>query len=256
MWTRNGFFVDECCDFSLEKANMPESTLLYVKQGYQSYKDSKKCYYNDIYIVAQIMPLAHQPQDIESYDCKDDEVKILRAKYDPANGKFWGIEYCIALITVENDPEEQYFDYRFVKANSKIPYSTKKSKIPSSFKATAFGTHKNQYESGVFLEQDFSKIFFCLPSTVDRCEEINKYLTSVCLKPYHVDISDLGEGFNPAISFDREPAVKCMKKIAKQSSQNLKRNADAFLAGLEHDNDSLIWPDGKRTVSNKFSLTY
>ena len=186
------------------------------------------------------MPLAHQPKDIASYDCKDDEVKILQAKYDRATGKFLGIEYCVALITVRNDPEEQFFDYGYVKANSKMLYSTKKSKIPSSFKATAFRTHKNQYEGWVFLEQDFSKIFFYLPSTVDRYEEINKYLTSVYLKPYHVDISDLGEGFNPAISFDREPVVKCMKKIAEQSSQNLKKNADAFLAGVEHDNDSLI----------------
>ena len=134
--------------------------------------------------------------------------------------------------------------------------STRKSKIPSSFKATAFGSHKNQYEGGVFLEQDFSKIFFYLPSTVDRCEEINKYLTSGYLKPYRVDISDLGEGFNPSMSFDRVPMVKCMKKIAEQSSQNLKRNADAFLAGIEHDNDSLIWLGSKRTVSNKFCLTY
>ena len=78
MWTKNGFFADECCDFSLEKANLPENTLFYVNQGYQSYKDGKKCYYNDIYIVAQIMPLAHQPKDIESYDCKDDKVKILQ----------------------------------------------------------------------------------------------------------------------------------------------------------------------------------
>ena len=119
-----------------------------------------------------------------------------------------------------------------------------------------FGTHKNQYKGGVFLGQDFSKIFFYLPSLVDSCEEINKYLTSVYLKPYHLDLNDLGKGFNLAISFDREPVVKCMKKIAEQSSQNLKRNADAFLAGIEHDNDSLIWPGGKRTVSSKFSLTY
>ena len=41
MWTRNGFFTDECCDSSLEKANMPENTLFYVNQGYQSYKDGK-----------------------------------------------------------------------------------------------------------------------------------------------------------------------------------------------------------------------
>ena len=256
MWVNNGFFANECCNFSLEKANLPENTLFYVNQGYQSYKDGKKCYYNDIYIVAQIMPLVHQPKEIESYDCKEHEVKILRTKYNPAPRTFLGIEYCIALITVKNDPEEQFLDYGYVKANSKMLYSTRKSKIPSSFTATAFGTHKNQYESGVFLEQDFSKIFFYLPSTVDRCEEINKYLTSVYLKPYHVDISDLGESFNLAISFDRAIVVECMKKIAEQSSQNLKRNADAFLSGNEHDKNSLIWPVGKRTVSNKFCLTY
>ena len=249
-------FCDECCDFSLKKANMPENILFYVNQGYQSYKDGKKCYYNDIYIVAQIMPLAYQPKDIESYDRKDNEVKILRARYDPANGTFLGIENCVALITVKNDPEEQFFDYGYFKANSKMLYSTRKSKIPSSFKATAFGTHKNQYDGGVFLEQEFSKIFFYLPSTVGRCEEINKYLTSAYLKPYQVDTNDLGVDLNPAISSDREPVVKCMKKIAEQSSQNLKRNADAHLAGIEHDNDTLMWPGGKRTVSNKFSLTY
>ena len=202
------------------------------------------------------MPLGHQPKDIESYDCKDDEVKILRTKYNPATGKFLGIEYCVALITVKNDPEEQFFDNGYIKANSKMLYSTRKSKIPSSFKATAIGSHKYQCEGGVFLEQDFSKIFFYLPSIVDRCEEINKYLSSVYLTPYHVDIINLGKNFNPAISFDREPVVKCMKKIAEQSSQNLKRNADAFLAEIEYDKDSLVWPGGKRTVSNKFCLTY
>ena len=183
MWSRNGFFADECCNFSLEKANLPENTLFYVNQGYQSYRDGKKCYYNDVYIVVQIMPLAHQSKDIESCNCKGEKVKILRTKYDPANGTLLGIEYCVALITVKNDPEEQFFHYGYVKTNSRMLHSTRKSKIPSSFKATTFGTHKNQYEGGVFLEQDFSKIFLYLHYTVDRCEEINKYLTSVYLKP-------------------------------------------------------------------------
>ena len=42
MWTEHVFFADECCNFSLKKANMPENTLFYVNQGYQSYKDGKK----------------------------------------------------------------------------------------------------------------------------------------------------------------------------------------------------------------------
>ena len=114
-----------------------------MNQGYLTYKDSKKCYYNDIYIVAQIMPLAHQPKDIDSYDCKEDEVKILRTIYDLETGKFLGLEYCIALITVKNDPNEQFFDKGYVKSYSKVLYSTKKSKIPRGFKATSFGFLKN-----------------------------------------------------------------------------------------------------------------
>ena len=32
------------------------------------------------------MPLAHQPKGIESDDLKDDEVKILRSRYDSVSG--------------------------------------------------------------------------------------------------------------------------------------------------------------------------
>ena len=121
-----GFFLDECCNFNLGKANLSKNTLFYVNQGYLTYKDSKKCYYNDIYIVTQIMPLAQQPKDIDSYDCKEDEVKILRTIYDLEIGKFLGLEYSIALITVKNDPDEQFFDKGYVKSDSKVLYSTKK----------------------------------------------------------------------------------------------------------------------------------
>ena len=113
MWKDFGFFGREICEFNIEKVNMPENTLFYVNQGYQSYKDNKKVYYN-IFITAQIIPLAHQPKDIENYELKDDEVKILRSRYDPVSGEFLGIEYCIGVITVRNDPEEQFFDYGYI----------------------------------------------------------------------------------------------------------------------------------------------
>ena len=47
-----------------------------------------------------------------------------------------------------------------------------------------------------------------------------------------------------------------MKKVAERSSQNLRRNADAFLSKTKHDNETLIWPKGMRMVSDKFALTY
>ena len=203
------------------------------------------------------MPLAHQPKDIESYQLNDNKVKILRSRYDPISGEFLGIEYCAALVTVRNDPEEQFFNYGYHKENSRVLYSTRKLKVPNSFKTTIFGQHRMQYEEGAFDEQKFSKLFFYLPATVDSNEKINKYLTSVHLKPFHVGPAVFGEKSNPAdLDFDRSAVVSYMKKVAQQSSQNLKRNADAFLSSVPHNNEKLLWPGGKRTHSDKFALTY
>ena len=82
-------------------------------------------------------------------------------------------------------------------------------------------------------------------------------MTSVYLKPFHVDPAVFGENFNSAgRDFDRAAVVSYMKKFAQQSSRNLKRNADAFLSSQSHDNNELLWPGGKRTQRDKFSLTY
>ena len=181
LWENFGHFGIESCDLSIEKANLPENSVFYINQVYQSFKDGKKVYYTDIFIIAQIMPLAHQPKDIESYELKDDEVKILRPRYDPISREFLGIEHCIALITVKNDPQEQFFDYSYNKENAKVLYSTRKLKIPNSFKTTIFGQHRMQYEGGAFDGEKYFNIYFYLPSTVDRNEKINKYLSSVNL---------------------------------------------------------------------------
>ena len=114
-----------------------------------------------------------------------------------------------------------------------------------------------QYEDGAFTEQESSQTFFHLPSTVDKSENINKYMTSVYLKPFHVMGSSLGENFNPADSnFNSAAVVSYRKKVAEHSSQNLKRNADAFLSSVNYDNEKLLWPSGRRTKSDKFALIY
>ena len=59
---------------------------------------------------------------------------------------------------------------------------------------------------------------------------------------------------------DKIPAAKyksvlnALKKIADYSSQNLKKNADAYLATVPHNNDTLLWPGGKCTQSDKFAF--
>lgn len=116
---------------------------------------------------------------MEEYEPNEDEVKILGAKYDVSTWRFLGLEYCLAYLTVLGDYLEVFFDYGYSKENSKILYSTHKMKVPNSFSTTIFNRHRMQYESRAFSETESSNIFFYLPSTVDRIEEINKYLGSV-----------------------------------------------------------------------------
>ena len=254
MGKKNGFFSSQVSDFSLEEANLLENTIFYVNQGNISYKDNK-IYYTDIFIVGQIAHLLNQPEKLDEYELKENEVKILRAKYDTTTGQFLGLENCLAYVTVCGDFQEEFFDYGYSKDNSKILYSTHKMKVPNSFSSTIFNRHRIQYESGAFVETEFSNIFFFLPSTVDRIEDINKYLGSVNLNAVDVDISEFGQNFDPSkLDFNnlereniRKSVLKVIQKVPDLSSQNLKRNADGYLATVPHNNDSLLWPGGKRT---------
>ena len=166
-------------------------------------------------------------------------------------------------MTVRNDPQEQLFDHDYTKDNSKILCSTHKMKISNSLSTTVFSKHKVQDESGAF-GTNFSNTFFFLPPTVDRIEKINKYLGSVNHNVVDIDKNELGENFNPSVLYSmgdernaaRKSILNVLKKVVDHSSQNLKRNADGYSASVPHNNDTLLWPGGKRTQSHKFALSY
>ena len=57
LWSKNGYSSSKVCDFSLEKADLPEMTIFYINQAYLSYNDNKKIYYTDVYIIGQVVAL-------------------------------------------------------------------------------------------------------------------------------------------------------------------------------------------------------
>ena len=120
MEKKKGFFSSQFFDFSLEKGNLPENTIFYLNQGYLSYKDNKKIYYFDLYIVGQIIPLLNQPDNLQEYTPQENKIKILRPKYNTVTS----LENCLAYLTVGGDFHQQFFDYGHSKENSKILYST------------------------------------------------------------------------------------------------------------------------------------
>ena len=154
-----GYFKQQACDFSLEKANMPEMTAFYLNQAHLSYKDNKKIYYCNVFIISQVTPMLNPPEDLKNYIPKENEAKIVRPKYDVASGQFLGLVETLGYLNVRGDEHERFFDFGFSKENSKILYSTHKMKIPNSFSATIFNRHRIQHEAGTLSDTIFLRYF-------------------------------------------------------------------------------------------------
>ena len=171
VWANYGFFKHQPCNFGVEKENLPENSLIYLNQGYQSYKDNKKFYYGDFFILGQVNEVLNPLEDLSTYELKDWEVKLFRQRYDPITGTFLGLYETLGYIMVRGAADEHFLDYGYSKKDSKILHSFHKKRMPSSFSGTFFNRHRIQYESGA-LQTDFSQIFYFLLSITDRVEEI------------------------------------------------------------------------------------
>ena len=110
VWRNFGFFKQQACDFSNEKANMPEMTIFYVDQAYQSYKDNNKVYYCDFYILGQVTSCLNPLEGLKNYKFKLNEAKIFRPKYDTVSGEFLDLVETLGYLTVCGDSMEYFFD--------------------------------------------------------------------------------------------------------------------------------------------------
>ena len=115
VWQNWSFFNKQSCDFAMKKDKMPENTVLYINQGYQSYKDNKKVYYADYLIVGQINQCLNPPETIETYGFKDNKVKMYRPCYDTVTGQFQGLYETLVYLMVRSDSDKCFLDYGFSK---------------------------------------------------------------------------------------------------------------------------------------------
>lgn len=141
-----GFFKQQPCDFSIKKTNLPENSVININQAYQSYKDKKKVFYCDCYLLEQVNQCLNPPEYLEKYEFPSNEAKFFRPKYDTLTGAFLGLYETLEYLTVRSDRGECFFDYGYSKENSKILYSHHKMRIPNSFSGTMFNRHRIQFE--------------------------------------------------------------------------------------------------------------
>ena len=75
----------------VDKENLAENSVIYLNQGYQSYKDNKKVYYGDYFLVGQVNECLNLSEDLENYELGPGEVKMFCPRYGTITGKFLGL---------------------------------------------------------------------------------------------------------------------------------------------------------------------
>ena len=266
VWKENRFFKEIKPEMNIEKANVPENTLLYINPGFiPTVKSGEFAMYVHNFIIGQLIVAANQPKDINEYSCKENEVKLLSCVYDLESGDFKGLRLMLAYIVLRGDNDEVFFSYGFNKAKSSVLYSYAKQQIPDTFISTSFKKHFQEVVNEK-KNEDYSKMFYYLPSISDRKEEINQYKSNVSLVPTDVNSFSSEKQYNsqPDLlnSRDekvREPHMKVLrelfKHIALYSNQNLERNITYFNAKENRNSSEMEWTTN-RFDSSKFKLTY
>lgn len=90
-WKDFGYFKQQPCDYLVDKENLAENSIIYLNQGYQSYKDNKKVHYGDYFLVGQVNEYLNLPEDLKNYELGPREVKMFCSRYDTITGKFLGL---------------------------------------------------------------------------------------------------------------------------------------------------------------------
>ena len=100
------FFGDQITNFTITKPNFPENTMAYVNQGSVTLVKSKLAIYLDYVILGQLIPTMNKPENVEEYECKPNETKLINPLYDVDSGKYISLEKCLAFFMVRSDQGE------------------------------------------------------------------------------------------------------------------------------------------------------
>ena len=270
IWKNNGFFKDVRPELNLEKVNIPENCLLFANQGFLStVKSGEIAMYLQNFVIGQLIIVANQPKDIETYVCSKNEVKLLSCVYEIESGQFKGVREQVALIVLRGDAGETFLSYGYDKVKSKLLYSFSKQQIPNAFVSVAFKKHFEQIMSDDGNDRKTSSsLFYFLPSVSDRKEEINQHKNNVSLSPIDITIDFIESFSQEKVSFrpdlldssdekKRKPQTEMLyglfKHIATVSNQNLERNIVHL--NISQGRHKMEYSNSKFD-SSKFKLTY
>ena len=143
IWRKNGFFGDQRTGLTIVKANFPEKTLVYVNNGSITPIKGGHAMYLDFVILAQILPAANPPPEInfDTYKSQEKAVLIYTQLYNTENGLYRSLTKKLGYIILRGVANETFFSYDFHKERSKVLCCVNKQPLPNIFQCTAFKKH-------------------------------------------------------------------------------------------------------------------
>ena len=199
----NVFFGDQRADLTIKKANFPENTLVYNNNGSVTLVKGGHAIYLEYVILAQILPVANPPSniDLDNHKYLDNKLLIFTPLYNTEDVLYRSLKKRLGNIILRGDLNETFFSYDFNKEMSKVLYCTQKEPSSNIFECTAFKKHI-QFLLNQNQEKDSSKMFMYFPSTLDRKEELNQWSERVIFQPIDVSYQQLkalngNEDFQP-----------------------------------------------------------
>ena len=260
IWKKFSYFYDKKADFTIEKKNFPENALCYVNQAYLStVKNGELAIYNHNFIIGQLVVAANQPCNIDEYVCKNDEVELITCLYDKSTGQLNGLTLRLTYIVLRGDLEESFFSYGVNEEKSTVLYSVSKKRIPNAFVSTCFKKHFREIIDERRHNEEFSRLFYYLPSITDCKEKINQLRDNVNLNPIDCTLDHLNS-FSSDPNFNFQPPLlnstdvenraaqtdvlyKFFRHVAEVSNANLIRNAEYLLAASKEkrNNSKIAW---------------
>ena len=83
------------------------------------------------------------------------------------------------------------FLYEFDEEKSKLLYSYSKERIPNAVTSTCFKKHFHEFLNKRHEKEDFSSLFYYLPSTTNRKEKINQFKDNMSLNAINCSLKFL-----------------------------------------------------------------
>ena len=111
IWDKVGFFGYQTTNVTITNANFPGNTLVYANQGSVTPMKGELAIYLGYVILGQLIPELNCPGNIEEYERKPNEVKLITPLYDIDSGEFLGLKKSLAFIMVRGDKDEAFFSY-------------------------------------------------------------------------------------------------------------------------------------------------